>query len=89
VTGPGGRTVTGTAEAGPQERSWRFTPRQAWEPGLHRLLADPALEDLAGNSVTRVFDRDLTSPAEASSQASTAQASTAAVAFSVPRNRDL
>jgi len=25
-------------------------------------MVDPALEDLAGNSVSRVFDRDLTRP---------------------------
>jgi hypothetical protein len=28
------------------------------------LVVDPALEDLAGNSVTRVFDRDLTRPGD-------------------------
>jgi hypothetical protein len=29
------------------------------------LVVDPALEDLAGNSVSRVFDRDLTRPVDA------------------------
>jgi hypothetical protein len=37
-------------------------PGQAWAPGVHQLIVDPILEDLAGNSVSRVFDRDLTSP---------------------------
>jgi hypothetical protein len=35
-------------------------PRRAWAPGSHQLIVDPALEDLAGNSVSRVFDQDLT-----------------------------
>jgi hypothetical protein len=29
-------------------------------PGPHRIVVDPVLEDLAGNSVVRPFDRDLT-----------------------------
>jgi hypothetical protein len=28
-------------------------------PGAHQLVVNPVLEDLAGNSVSRVFDRDL------------------------------
>ncbi|MCW2931291.1 MAG: hypothetical protein JWM19_2253 [Actinomycetia bacterium] len=37
-------------------------PARAWAPGSHQLIVDPVLEDLAGNSVSRVFDRDLTRP---------------------------
>jgi hypothetical protein len=62
VAGPGGALVDGAAEVGPEERSWRLVPRAAWAPGPHRLVVDPVLEDLAGNSVSRVFDRDLTRP---------------------------
>ncbi len=65
AVGPDGRTVGGTADIGPGERSWRLTPRREWVPGSHRLLVDPDLEDLAGNSVARVFDRDLTRSADA------------------------
>jgi hypothetical protein len=60
VTGPDGLDLDGRAETGPEERSWRFTPRSPWAPGWHRLVIDPVLEDVAGNSMTRVFDRDLT-----------------------------
>jgi hypothetical protein len=60
VLGPDGRRVDGTRRAGREERSWLLAPREAWAPGPHRLVVDPVLEDLAGNSVTRVFDRDLT-----------------------------
>ncbi len=62
VTGPGGAGVDGAAQAGPQERSWRLTPGAPWAAGPHRLVIDPVLEDLAGNSVSRVFDRDLSRP---------------------------
>jgi hypothetical protein len=62
ITDPTGRTVAGGAELGRHERSWRFTPRQAWAAGPHRLVVDAALEDLAGNSVGRLFDRDLRRP---------------------------
>jgi hypothetical protein len=62
VTGPGDQPVAGLAEAGPKERSWRFVPSRPWVAGDHQLAVDPVLEDLAGNSVSRVFDRDLERP---------------------------
>jgi hypothetical protein len=62
VTGPDGRLVDGTARIGHEERSWQLTPSREWAPGDHQLIVDPVLEDLAGNSVSRVFDRDLTRP---------------------------
>jgi hypothetical protein len=65
VTGPDGQPVPGLAEPGPQERSWRLTPRRPWVPGPHVLTVEDVLEDLAGNSVSRVFDRDLARPGDA------------------------
>jgi hypothetical protein len=62
LRGPSGRRVDGTAEIGAEERSWRLVPEQPWAAGSHQLLVDPVLEDLAGNSLSRVFDRDLTRP---------------------------
>jgi hypothetical protein len=64
VTAPGGRRVDGATRAGPQDRSWRLMPAAPWTAGEHRLHVDPVLEDLAGNSVRRVFDRDLGRPEE-------------------------
>jgi len=58
----GGAPLGGRAETGPGERSWLFRPATPWAAGLHRLVVDPLLEDLAGNSVSRVFDRDLGRP---------------------------
>jgi hypothetical protein len=51
------RDVHGHAELGPQR--WSLTPIHPWPAGKHELVADPILEDVAGNSITRVFDRDL------------------------------
>lgn len=54
--------VDGVAAVGTYEMSWRFVPTRPWDDLEYELLVDPVLEDLAGNSVSRVFDRDLTSP---------------------------
>ena len=51
--------VKGSVEVGAEERSWTFTPAAPWVDAPHRLVVDPVLEDVAGNSVQRVFDRDL------------------------------
>ncbi len=69
VTGPGGELVHGAPQIGTQEMSWQLVPRRAWAAGPHQLIIDPALEDLAGNSVSRVFDRDLTRPEDQPRQA--------------------
>jgi hypothetical protein len=41
------------------EATWRFTPTEVWTASGYDLVVDTKLEDLAGNSVARVFDRDL------------------------------
>ena len=46
-------------QIGPGEQSWQLLPRRTWAAGSHQLVVDPVLEDTAGNSVSRVFDRDL------------------------------
>jgi hypothetical protein len=62
VAGPDGRPIRGSAEAGPEERWWQLTPSEPWAGGTHHLVVDPILEDVAGNSVNRVFDRDRSRP---------------------------
>ena len=59
VVGVDGRSVRGTQELGPEERSWRMVPEEPWAGAAHQLVVDPVLEDVAGNAVSRVFDRDL------------------------------
>ena len=60
-----GGNVGGVAEIGEGERSWRFTPDGPWEAGEHQVVVEPRLEDVAGNSPARVFDRDVTKPEDA------------------------
>ena len=62
ISGHDDRPVPGSGAVGPEERSWAFLPAVPWPVGRHHLIVDPRLEDLAGNSVTRVFDRDLRRP---------------------------
>jgi hypothetical protein len=57
-----GRMVAGAAGVPAGEQSWSFVPDTPWAPGPHRILIDPVLEDIAGNSVVRIFDRDLHRP---------------------------
>jgi hypothetical protein len=65
VVGPTGQGVDGRAELGLSEQSWRYFPAQPWASGPHRLVVDHILEDVAGNSVSRVFDQDRSRPADA------------------------
>jgi hypothetical protein len=65
VTDGEGAPVTGRIEVGPEEVSWRFHPDRPWAPGRHALRVEPHLEDMAGNSLVRVFDRDLARPEDA------------------------
>jgi hypothetical protein len=71
VVGPEGRSVAGISKVGREGQSWRLSPSETWAPGPHQLVINPVLEDLAGNSLTRVFDRDLTSPEDGPRQGRT------------------
>ncbi len=66
VNDEAGAPLAGHGAAGPGERSWRFQPQSPWKQGRHAVLIDPRLEDLAGNSLMRVFDRDLMRAEDAS-----------------------
>jgi hypothetical protein len=55
-----GGKVRGAVEVGEAERTWRFTPHGAWATGRHRVCVEAELEDVAGNSLRRLFDTDLT-----------------------------
>ena len=69
VTGTDGHRVDGTPMTGDQESSWRFVPGGTWEDRTYSLAVDSILEDLAGNSISRVLDRDLANPADNPKQA--------------------
>ena len=60
VHGRAGAPVQGRTTVGTTEHTWHFVPLAEWDDGNYTLAIDPRLEDLAGNSLARVFDRDLT-----------------------------
>jgi hypothetical protein len=62
VAGPDGWQLRGQARAGPEERWWQWTPSEPWAARTYYLVVDPILEDVAGNSLSRVFDRDRSRP---------------------------
>lgn len=53
------RGSIGTADG---ERVWRFIPAAEWSAGEYRLQIESVLEDLAGNSLARPFERNLEAP---------------------------
>ena len=61
IVGPDGRIVGGRSTLDPDASTWTFTPAlpasSEWKLHVH-----PDLEDTAGNSVRRAFDRDLQEP---------------------------
>lgn len=42
-----------------QERVWIFYPLVAWESGTYTIIIDAVVEDIAGNNLQSVFDRDI------------------------------
>jgi hypothetical protein len=54
----GGQRMEGQVNLAPGDSVWTFTPADTWAAGEYILHVDAALEDLAGNSVARVFDAD-------------------------------
>jgi hypothetical protein len=54
-----GRPLGGAGEVTDGETRWRFVPDAPWAAGRYEVTVDGILEDLAGNSVARVFEREL------------------------------
>jgi len=59
-----GTPVRGSGAARADDR-WSFLPDAPWAGVDHALVVDPILEDVCGNSVARVFDRELADPTHA------------------------
>lgn len=68
-----GRKIAGEAAVTEGETRWRFTPREPWAAGPHRLVADTRLEDLAGNALGRRFEVDETHPTTTKLKAETVE----------------
>ena len=49
-----GRLVIGRVRT--DGRTWHFQPTTRWSPGAYRLVVDPDLEDVAGNTIHSAFD---------------------------------
>jgi hypothetical protein len=56
------RLVNGTVTVEDRETRWSFTPAVEWRAGEYTIEVQTDLEDLAGNSIARVFDVDLLEP---------------------------
>lgn len=67
-----GTPVAGRVSVGNGERTWTFVPERPWQAGRYRLRVQTRLEDVAGNNLNRLFDRDLleepATPSEAAEQ---------------------
>jgi len=55
-----GKSVSGRWEILNQERGCHFIPDDSWSSGHYLLFIETRLEDLAGNNINRLFDRDIT-----------------------------
>ena len=55
-----GQPLPGKVAVAGAETIWRWTPRDPWHPGAYRLAIGTELEDIAGNSIARPFEVDLT-----------------------------
>lgn len=53
-----GNEVTGTIQISEQETKWRLRPDVPWQSKIYTLCAENSLEDLAGNSLGRLFEVD-------------------------------
>lgn len=57
VRDAGGREIPGAVSVRDHEREWAFSPASPWEAGACRIEVDTRLEDGAGNSIARPFER--------------------------------
>ncbi|HVS64612.1 MAG TPA: Ig-like domain-containing protein [Thermoanaerobaculia bacterium] len=56
LSGGARQPVQGRAVAAEDGTAWSFTPSHRWPAGRHRVVVQRAIEDLAGNTVDRLFD---------------------------------
>lgn len=68
VTYADGMPLKGQIELKNEETVVEITPVSPWRKGLYDLRSEGRLEDLAGNNLDRLFDRDITKDAERSEQ---------------------
>jgi hypothetical protein len=63
--------VPGSLSITKKETGIEFIPDQPWQPGRYRMQVASYLEDLCGNNLERLFDRDIQTASEKKEQAFT------------------
>lgn len=63
VRSDSGRVVEGSVTISGNETRWELSPPRGWEPGRYAIVINPAIEDLAGNAIDHLFEREGPSPA--------------------------
>ncbi len=51
-----------------KEKAWIFRPSQQWKKGRYEIQVEAVIEDLAGNNLNRLFDRDILQHAKANEE---------------------
>ena len=59
LVGPSGRRLDGTVRIGRHEESWSFTPTEAWPADALGIRVADFLEDVAGNDLRELLDREI------------------------------
>ena len=54
-----GQAIDGTPLVGESEMSWSFTPNEPWAASGMHVMVDSALEDVAGNNLRELLDREI------------------------------
>ncbi|PJJ80088.1 Ig-like domain-containing protein [Mucilaginibacter auburnensis] len=54
-----GGSIKGNVELLARDKAWKFTPAENWKAGSYKLHVNSRLEDLAGNNLNKIFDRDI------------------------------
>lgn len=62
VVDSNGKIVKGSFAIAEDQKSCYFNTDENWHNGSYKLLVESRLEDLAGNNLNRVFDRDMNGP---------------------------
>jgi len=55
----GGSDIAGEPQLSHFEQRWTFVPDRPWKPGLHKLVVQTLIEDLAGNNIGKPFEVDM------------------------------
>lgn len=59
VVGGDGQDIVGASQVGNHETSWSFIPDEPWADDTPRFVADDVLEDIAGNNLRELLDREI------------------------------